>query len=55
MRASEQGNAIDPFPALIALAALLGVLIQGCSTGGGPSYPLDEFRDPVSEEVFNVE
>ena len=46
---------IDPYPTLIALAVLLGVLIQGCSTGGGPSYPLKEFRDPVSEEVFHVE
>ena len=26
---------IDPFPTLIALAALLGVLLSGCSSSGG--------------------
>jgi hypothetical protein len=47
---------IDPVPALFALAALIGVILSGCaSSGGGPSYPLDDFRDPVTEEVFNVE
>jgi hypothetical protein len=46
---------IDPVPAAFALAALIGVLLSGCaSTTGGPDYPLDDFRDPVTEEVFHV-
>ena len=30
---------IDPFPALIALAVLLGVLLSGCSSSGGKNKP----------------
>ncbi|HUW83349.1 MAG TPA: hypothetical protein VMZ31_11185 [Phycisphaerae bacterium] len=32
---------IDPFPALIALAVLLGVLLSGCSSSGGNKVKSD--------------
>ena len=45
---STMQRIIDPFPALIALAALLGVLLSGCSSsGGGGGKAKTAIIDPV--------
>ena len=41
MRASDNMRIIDPFPALIAIAVLLGVLLSGCATS---HYAYDDDR-----------
>ena len=45
---------IDPYPALIALAALVGVLLSGCASTDDPK-PAGVMLDPVTHaEVTNV-